>query len=564
MISIIRFSFAPNLNIQEMKMKKIITRLSAVVVLAMLVGLPALSHATYPASRFATESGLTLTASDCGEASPENYFFEAATVDSLGQTTYTLLAPCKVFLDEAFKMMITVQDGNCAGSAFWPTPVASTWSLDDESIDKVTSAHVSDKVWEAGSYWTNTLALGPTAYLEKIYDITYTGTAYDHNVAFNVVDMGYCDGFHSTLAISSGHIVVDPVRGGANTAPVVDAGLDTIIASEDQGMTVITGTATDAEGDALTYTWSEGGVVVASGDIDALGNATLDLSLVPLLGVGAHTYTLDVSDGTDTGSDAVTVSVENTAPAAVSSGSGTYQYGDDIALGGTISDYDGDLLDYTWTVGSEIVASGSVLTAVGGGPVALPIEVLAGGLTLGDHLVDLTVTDGIYTVSASAISVSVVDSEAPTLAPTATPNLLTPPKKQMVDVVVEANAFDNTGGYLTIDVAIASNESPKKDDDDDDDGDDDDDDDSDDNDEMDYIVVSVDQETGTAYLQLRAEKGKEKLSYINEDGKKKKKHIDRTYTITVTATDLSGNTSSADVIVTVPRDKKDKRDKHDD
>jgi len=94
-------------------------------------------------------------------------------------------------------------------------------------------------------------------------------------------------------------------------------------------------------------------------------------------------------------------------------------------------------------------------------------------------------------------------------------------------IVIETNAADNSGRAVTLSAVVLSNE-PE-------DGL------GDGDTAPDWSDLVIDQENGIITLQLRAERSGSGES--------------RVYTITITATDDSGNSSSADVEIIVPHDK---------
>jgi hypothetical protein len=94
----------------------------------------------------------------------------------------------------------------------------------------------------------------------------------------------------------------------------------------------------------------------------------------------------------------------------------------------------------------------------------------------------------------------------------------------MVRVTLVANAQDDSGGPVTLEVAVASDEPA--------DGE------GDGDTPVDWEVLGVDPATGVVTLDLRAERSG------GGDG--------RVYTVTITATDPSGNASTAAVEVRVP------------
>ncbi len=458
---------------------------------------------------------------NCNSVTPiEAYFWDKEWSDTLynpddpvpfSQTTYKLEAPCKVFFGDTFEIRITVTDPNCTSDSYTGT-VADVWSLED----KLKSNPPVTTLVDSGSSWGNDINVYPSGTWQRSY-MRPTPSADDHQIRFQATDLGKCWGAHSWTGFAEVGTVVDPLP-PANTPPQADAGEDIVILSADQTSTVINGVASDTDGDPLVYTWYGGSVELQGArSVESDGSAPLYLATLAPLSTGAHLLTLEVTDNTDTVSDTMELSIDNTAPSVVAEGGGTYNLGDDIVIGATVSDFDGDTLSYTWRLGPDTITSGTANTEYGGAPIEIAPYVITGGLYLGTYVLELTVTDNVNTIVTDVV-VNVVDTEAPTLAPTATPNMLWPPNNNMVEVLVQAFASDNSGEVF-IDVSITTSGGTVDD----------------------YAVISIDQVAGTATLQLRADKS----------------NID--YTISVVATDSSGNLSSSDVVVTVPSDKKDKR-----
>ena len=142
-----------------------------------------------------------------------------------------------------------------------------------------------------------------------------------------------------------------------NTPPTVDAGQDQII-NEDTQVT-LSGTATDADGDPLTYLWSHD---QATGII--INNSTSLLSTFTTPQVNSNTtftFTLTAGDGNATGSDTVSVTVLdvpiddrpviliNTPPTVDAGQDQTINEDTQVTLSGTATDADGDPLTYLWS-----------------------------------------------------------------------------------------------------------------------------------------------------------------------------------------------------------------------
>lgn len=313
-----------------------------------------------------------------------------------------------------------------------------------------------------------------------------------------------------------------------NNLPLANAGENIAIKTEEQSITIITGIAEDQDlNDVLQYCWKEGEIVLLDWTpVDQNGNCPLELNSVAME-IGTHTLTLEVSDGQDISSDDMILTIENSSPHAAPGGSGVYDINTEVTLGGQVSDFDGDLLNYQWSEDSNVLYSGNIQTIVGGTPVVLQDFVIS-SLSLGQHIITLQVSDGINEPQAKEILVEIVDNTVPTLAPIADKAILWPPNHHMVNVVIQANASDNSGLPVTLTVSVTSNEpieglgdgdmSP------------------------DWTEPIVDQENGIITLQLRAERSG------TGNG--------RVYTITVTASDQSGNNSTVNIEIIVPHDKK--------
>ena len=149
-------------------------------------------------------------------------------------------------------------------------------------------------------------------------------------------------------------------------------------------------------------------------------------------------------------------------------------------------------------------------------------------LTVGTHIITLQVSDGINDPVANDITVEVIDTSAPKVCLRPNRRILWPPNQRMVDIIIVAHTFDNSGGPVTLTASVSSNEaedglwcgdqSP------------------------DWTEPVIDQDNGIITLQLRAERSLRGLG--------------RVYKIMVTATDESGNSSEAKARIFVPRFKR--------
>ncbi len=211
--------------------------------------------------------------------------------DQYGETTYTLTAPCKVYIGVPFNINATASDSYYPNSS-----VAYPWAIYD-AYDPGTGL-VNDTV--AGGSWL-TLSGG---HWQTVVSRTYSGTPYDHTIGFYANDLGHGTGAHNFSQQIVGNVTVDPF--------LVDAGPDLVITASQQGSTVIHGTTA---GTGLSYRWLEGATVLQGYlPVDGSGGAPLDLSTLSPLSDGAHTLTLQITDGNATNADAMVLTIG--APAA--------------------------------------------------------------------------------------------------------------------------------------------------------------------------------------------------------------------------------------------------------
>ncbi|MBI5057529.1 MAG: hypothetical protein HZB61_13025 [Nitrospirae bacterium] len=350
----------------------------------------------------------------------------------------------------------------------------------------------------------------------------------------NISTLSLAVGPHTlTLAASDGLATSsdDMMLTITNTPPIANAGENIIITSDLVAATTIEGTAKDFDGDVLSCRWMEGVTVLQDWTtgvpITVVSGSSVQcpLTLGSLsLSFGSHNLTLEANDGQATSSNNMVLTLSNSAPHAAPNGSGVYQINTPVVLTADVSDLDNDPLHYEWTDGTTVLCSGDIQPV--GGTAMLP-DCVVSNLSLGIHTISLQVSDVYNLPETKSVTVQIIDSTAPTIKPVANKYILWPPNHQMVNIAIAANASDNSGCPVTLNANVKSNEpeyglgsgdmGP------------------------DWTQPVIDQATGMISLQLRAERS----------GRGK----GRIYTVTITATDCSGNISTAKVKIRVPHDK---------
>lgn len=200
----------------------------------------------------------------------------------------------------------------------------------------------------------------------------------------------------------------------------------------------------------------------------------------------------------------------NTPPVAIAGEDREIECGNTVTLDASSSlDADGDPLSFTWT--------GPFGTVTG--------PTVSERLPSGTSVITLSVDDGHGGVSTDSLSVTVIDTTAPSLELSATPAVLWPPRRQMVAVHANVRAFDSCDAEDVVVelVSIVRSGDP-------------------------WVgkhqaepphIMGADFGTGDLDFQLRAQRGKN-CEAIE-------------YRVTYRATDKAGNAAEAHTSVLVPR-----------
>ena len=245
--------------------------------------------------------------------------------------------------------------------------------------------------------------------------------------------------------LSSSAMTHVTVNAPVNHPPVANAGLDQTIPAHSPATVQLNGSASsDPDGDPLTYVWK-----------DQLGTTVGNAPVVTLsLSPGTYTFTLTVTDPGGLSSSAMThVTVTapvNHPPVANAGASQTVgcagQDGTAVTLNGSASsDPDGDTLTYVWKNSYGRIVGTTAL---------VPLTLRAG-----THTFTLTVTDPGGLSSSATTQVSIQDTAAPLLSVSLSPNSLQPPNHKLIPITASVSASDACSANVAVSlVSIVSSE----------------------------------------------------------------------------------------------------------
>lgn len=210
-----------------------------------------------------------------------------------------------------------------------------------------------------------------------------------------------------TVDSSANIVVINVEEAAQNSAPTANAGADQNVAVAALVQLNASGSS-DADGDALTYTWQftsrPNGSAASFNDANsATPTFTADVA-------GNFVISLIVNDGTvDSSADSVTVIASaapvNSAPTASAGPDQNVEVAALVQLDGSASsDPDGDNLTYAWTFTSRPNGSAASLSDTTSVTPTFTADVV------GDYSISLVVNDG--TLSSAADSVTVTAAEA--------------------------------------------------------------------------------------------------------------------------------------------------------
>ncbi len=208
----------------------------------------------------------------------------------------------------------------------------------------------------------------------------------EHTLTLTVTDSGGLTAI-DTVVITATEI--------PNHAPTAEAGENKT--TQVNTIVRITGSASDGDGTISSYSWSEGGTVIAT---------TAAFDYTPST-VSTHTLTLTVTDNDGaTDSDTMTVTATETpnqAPTAEAGENKTTQVNTTVRITGSASDGDGTISSYSWSEGGTVIATTAAFDYTPS--------------TATSHTLTLTVTDDDGATDSDTMTVTA--TEIPNHAPTA-------------------------------------------------------------------------------------------------------------------------------------------------
>ena len=269
----------------------------------------------------------------------------------------------------------------------------ATLQLDGSGSTDISSTNAPDNDNDIVSYvWSeNGLSLGSGVALSHVFAVGV------HEVTLTVTDTaGNTNTDSLTITVNNAGPIAEA---GTNQSIQQTSAVGALVTLDGSGSTDISSTnPPENNNDIINFAWTENGVSLGSGQ-------TLDYTFA----IGAHTVTLTVTDSAGlTSSDTVVLFVSQAHPVADAGPDQvvpqTSSQGADVTFDGSGSqdlssdnppDNDSDIVSYQWTENDTSLGTGKTLTAP---------------LTVGEHIVTLTVSDSQGVPDSDTVTILVVNA----------------------------------------------------------------------------------------------------------------------------------------------------------